>query len=76
MSLRKSPSRTQAFLAANRANAQKSTGPRTPEGKARVDFGRAVPSHTSKDRPTAGKSSAGFTTPCTPRFCRARQEST
>ena len=36
MSLRKSPARTPASLAANRANAQKSTGPRTPEGKARV----------------------------------------
>jgi len=29
MSLRKSPTRTEAFLAANRANARKSTGPRT-----------------------------------------------
>jgi hypothetical protein len=36
MSLRKSPTRTPALLAANRANAQKSTGPRTPEGKIRV----------------------------------------
>jgi hypothetical protein len=36
VSLRKSPTRTAALLAANRANAQKSTGPRTPEGKARV----------------------------------------
>jgi hypothetical protein len=36
MSLRKSPTRTPALLAANRANAQKSTGPRTPEGKNRV----------------------------------------
>ena len=35
MSLRKSPTRTQAFLAANRRNAQKSTGPRTRRGKAR-----------------------------------------
>ncbi len=33
--LRKSPARTEAFLAANRRNAQKCTGPRTPEGKAR-----------------------------------------
>jgi len=33
--LRKSPTRTEAFLAANRRNALKSTGPRTPEGKAR-----------------------------------------
>ncbi len=36
MSLRRSPTRTPALLAANRANAQKSTGPRTPEGKNRV----------------------------------------
>jgi len=36
--LRKSPTRTEAFLAANRRNAQKSTGPRTPEGKARVSL--------------------------------------
>jgi len=35
MSLRKSPTRTPAFLASRRANALKSTGPRTPEGKAR-----------------------------------------
>jgi hypothetical protein len=38
MPLRKSPVRTAALLAANRANAQKSTGPRTPQGKARVSF--------------------------------------
>jgi hypothetical protein len=38
MPLRKSPVRTAAFLAANRANARKSTGPRTPQGKARVSF--------------------------------------
>ena len=36
MPLRKSPTRAPAFLAANRANAQKCTGPRTPEGKTRV----------------------------------------
>ncbi len=36
--LRKSPTRTEAFLTANRRNAQKSTGPRTPEGKARVSL--------------------------------------
>ena len=36
MALRKSPVRTAAMLAANRANAQKCTGPSTPEGKARV----------------------------------------
>jgi hypothetical protein len=38
MPLRKSPVRTPALLAANRANAVKSTGPRTPQGKARVSF--------------------------------------
>ncbi len=36
MPLRKSPLRTPALLAANRANAQKSTGPRSLQGKARV----------------------------------------
>jgi len=36
MSLRKSPVRTPAFLAACRANAQKSTGPRTPRGKGQI----------------------------------------
>ncbi len=36
MALRKSPTLTPALLAANHANAQKSTGPRTPPGKARV----------------------------------------
>jgi hypothetical protein len=35
MSLRRSPRRTPAFLAANRANAQKSTGPSTEPGKQR-----------------------------------------
>ena len=35
MSLRRSPRRTPAFVAANRANAQKSTGPRTAPGKQR-----------------------------------------
>ena len=38
MPLRKSPVRTAALLAANRANALRSTGPRTPQGKARVSF--------------------------------------
>ena len=33
MCLRKSPTRTPAFLAANRANAARSTGPRTAQGK-------------------------------------------
>ncbi len=36
MSLRKPPTLTSALLAANRRNAQKSTGPRTEEGKRRV----------------------------------------
>ena len=40
MSLRKSPTRTEAFLAANRANARKSQGPSTPEGKARSSLNR------------------------------------
>jgi hypothetical protein len=39
MSLRKSPTRTPALLAANHANARKSTGPCTPQGKARVALG-------------------------------------
>ncbi|HEV2178408.1 MAG TPA: hypothetical protein VGW33_14575 [Terriglobia bacterium] len=38
MSLRRSPTRTPALLAANRLNARKSTGPRTPEGKRRAAF--------------------------------------
>jgi hypothetical protein len=36
MPLRRSPSRTPEFLAAQRSNAKKSTGPRTPKGKAGV----------------------------------------
>ncbi len=36
MPLRKSPVRTSALLAANRANAQDCRGPRSPQGKARV----------------------------------------
>ncbi len=36
MSLRKSPTRSPALLAANRANARNSTGPRTARGKAQV----------------------------------------
>jgi len=36
MSLRKSPTRTPAWLAANRSNAKKSTGPRTARGKAQT----------------------------------------
>jgi len=40
MSLRRSPRLTPAFLAANRRNAQKSTGPRTAGGKARARLNR------------------------------------
>ena len=40
MALRKSPTRTPAMLSANRANAQKSTGPRTAGGKARARLNR------------------------------------
>jgi hypothetical protein len=36
MSLRRRPTLTPALLAANRANARKSTGPRTVEGKNRI----------------------------------------
>jgi hypothetical protein len=36
MSLRRPPTVTPALLAANRANARKSTGPRTVEGKDRI----------------------------------------
>ena len=58
MPLRKSPTRTPAFLAANRAHAQKCTGPRTPEGKARVALNalhhglkaRSFFSHLAKSR--------------------------
>jgi hypothetical protein len=38
MPLRKSPTLTPALLAAIRRNVSKSTGPRTPEGKARMRF--------------------------------------
>ena len=40
MSLRQRPIVSQAMLAANRANARKSTGPRTAEGKARSRLNR------------------------------------
>jgi hypothetical protein len=43
MSLRKSPIRTPALLAANRANAQKCTGPRTREAKGRVALNALEP---------------------------------
>ena len=58
MPLRKSPTRAPAFLTANRANAQKCTGPRTPEGKTRVALNalrhglkaRSFLSHLAKSR--------------------------
>lgn len=40
MPLRKSPTRTPALVAANRRNAQQSTGPRTAQGKARSRLNR------------------------------------
>lgn len=40
VSLRKRPTVSEAMLAANRANARKSTGPRTAEGKARSRMNR------------------------------------
>ena len=40
MSLRKSPTRTPAFLEANRRNAQQSTGPYTRRGKAQSCLNR------------------------------------
>ena len=40
MSLRKPPTRSPAFLAANRRNAKKSTGPRTVRGKAQSRLNR------------------------------------
>jgi hypothetical protein len=43
MSLRKSPTRTPALLAANRANAPKSAEPRTPEGKSMVALNSLLP---------------------------------
>jgi len=38
MGLRKSPELTRAFIAANRRNARKSTGPKTARGKARTSL--------------------------------------
>jgi len=43
MSLRKGPTVTPALLSANRANAQKRTGPRTPEAKTRLGPKRPAP---------------------------------
>jgi len=81
MSLRKSPTRTPAFLAANRANAQKCTGPRTPEGKTRVALNalrhglkaRSFFSHLAKSRRIRDEF-RGLYEPCTPRFARTRGE--
>ncbi len=49
MSLVKSPTLTPAKLAACRANAQKSTGPRTPEGKRRIVFNSLKHGERSRD---------------------------
>ena len=50
MSLRKSPTRTPALLAANRRNAQKSTGPRTKRGKALSRMNALRTGHRSRLR--------------------------
>ena len=49
MSLVKSPTLTPAKLAACRANARKSTGPRTPEGKRRIVFNSLKHGERSRD---------------------------
>jgi len=49
MSLVKSPASTPARIAANRANAKKSTGPRTPEGKRRIVFNALKHGQRSRD---------------------------
>ena len=49
MSLVKSPARTPARIAASRANAKKSTGPRTPEGKRRVILNALKHGERSRD---------------------------
>jgi hypothetical protein len=49
MSLRKSPDLSEKMLAANRRNAQKSTGPRTPEGKRRASVHPRWHSHATPE---------------------------
>jgi len=49
MSLVKLPASTPARIAANRANAKKSTGPRTPEGKRRIVFNALKHGQRSRD---------------------------
>jgi hypothetical protein len=49
MPLRKSPVMTSRLLAANRANAQHSTGPQTPQGKARSRLNGLRTGKRSKD---------------------------
>src|SRR5271167_319516 len=61
MALRKSPVRTLACLTANRANAQKSTGPATPAAKARVAL-NALKHGGRTDPAGAGKSFCGRAT--------------
>ena len=81
MSLRKSPTRTPAFLAANRANPQQCTAPRIPEGKTRVALSalrhglkaRSFFSHLAKSRRIRDEF-RGLYEPCTPRFARTRGE--
>ena len=57
MGLRQSPLRTPAMLAANRANALKSTGPPTAQGKARVALNPLK--HGGLRRPLAGTTPPG-----------------
>ena len=51
MSLRKSPERTPAFLAAHRRNALKCTGPNTPTGKARSSLNALKHGRFARDLP-------------------------
>ena len=56
MSWRKSPTRSPALLAANRANAQNSTAPRTARGKAQITLNPAL-----RDGGYGGEASPGPT---------------